>query len=119
MNRLCCFLLLTLFTSGNILRAREDSDNLALECRKSASFLVPADSPGHRNYATERDVQVLHLAIDVTPDFKQRTIQSKTEIRFKPILKPVREIKLDAVNLNIHSVSATEKIENYQATDEH
>jgi aminopeptidase N len=95
-----------------------DVDTELTECMKSASFLAPLDSPDHRKYPTEREVQVLHLAIDVTPDFKNRTIESKTEIRFKPILKPVREIKLDAVNLNVHSVTSTEKIEHFEPTDQ-
>jgi aminopeptidase N len=97
--------------------ARAD-DIAAIECIKSATFLAPLDSPDHLKYAPDREVQVLHLVLDVIPDFKQRTIEGKATLRFKPIAKPVREIKLDAVDLDVHSVSSTEKIQGYQVTGE-
>src|SRR2546423_7057193 len=96
--------------------ARADFDSAATECLKSASFLAPIDSPENRKYAPDREVHLLHLALDVTPDFKQRTVTGKATLRFKPIAKPVRELTLDAVDLNVQSVEATEKIQSYQAT---
>ncbi len=89
-----------------------------IECVKSASFLAPLDSPEQRQYAADREVQALHLALEVTPDFKRRTIQGKAAIRFKPVAKPVQEIKLDAVKLDVGSVSASEKVQAYQVTDD-
>src|SRR5438445_37776 len=88
-----------------------------IECAKSAHFLAPPDSPDHRKYAPDREVEVLHLALDVTPNFQQRTVRGQATWQFKPILKPVRELKLDAVDLTLQSVTATEKIQGYQATD--
>src|ERR1041385_6190425 len=88
-----------------------------VECVKSARFFAPPDSPDHRKYAPDRDVEVLHLALDVTPDFKLRTVASKATWQFKPILKPVSELKLDAVDLSVQSVSSKEKIQGYQVTD--
>src|SRR6266571_3362660 len=96
--------------------ARADSDSTATECLKSASFLAPIDSPENRKYAPDREVHLLHLALDVTPDFKQRTVAGKATLRFKPIAKPVRELKLDAVDLSVQLVEATEKIQAYQVT---
>src|ERR1700720_3067885 len=89
--------------------AGETENNL--ECVKSASFLAPIDSPDYRKYAPDREVNILHLALDVTPDFKQRTIEGKATLKFKPIAKPARELKLDAVDLNVHSITSTEKIQ--------
>src|SRR5262249_39052871 len=89
-----------------------------LVCVKSSSFLAPLDSPDHRKYAPDRDVEILHVAIDVTPDFKQRTIQATAVTRFRPNAKPTQELKLDAVDLRIGSVSATEKIRAWQISDE-
>src|SRR5215831_16539158 len=96
--------------------AETESSNL--ECRKSATFLAPIDSPDYRKYAPDREVEVLHLALDVTPDFKQRTVQGKAIIQFKPILNPVREIRLDAVDLSVDSVTSTERLQAFQVTED-
>src|SRR5689334_25069992 len=91
--------------------AGAETDSARLECQKSASFLAPIDSPDYRKYAPDRDVEVLHLALDVTPDFKQRTVQGKAIIQFKPIIKPVREIRLDGVDLSVEAVTSTERVQ--------
>jgi aminopeptidase N len=110
--------LLLVIIAASSLWARDDENaNAILECRKSSTFLAPIDSPEYIKYAPDRDVQVLHLALDVTPDFKARTVQGTAVWKIKPMLKPVREIKLDAVDLNIHTVTATEKVQGWQATD--
>ena len=83
---------------------------------ETAAFLASGDIPSGRHYAPDREVDVLHLALEVTPDFTQRTIEGRATITFKPILKPVREIKLDAVDLDVHTVTSTEKIQGYQVT---
>jgi aminopeptidase N len=89
-----------------------------IECQKSLSFLAPVDSPDYRKYAPDRDVDVLHLALDVTPDFTNRAVEGKAVWSFKPIAKPTEEIKLDAVELDIHDVTSSEKIAAWQNTDE-
>ncbi|MDB6068185.1 MAG: putative rane alanyl aminopeptidase [Pedosphaera sp.] len=99
--------------------ARAGEELNAVECIKSASFLASMDSSDRLKYAPDRDVEVLHLALDITPDFKQRTMTGKATLRFKPLLNPIQEIKLDAVELEIDSVTSTEKIQGYQVTDEH
>src|SRR5262252_6354968 len=100
-------LLLLLSSFCFALSARAETESTRLECQKSATFLAPIDSPDYRKYAPDRQVEVLHLALDVTPDFKQRTVQGKATIQFKPILNPLREIQLDAVDLSIESVTST------------
>ncbi|MFO1496951.1 MAG: M1 family metallopeptidase [Verrucomicrobiota bacterium] len=87
----------------------------ALSCVKSQTFLAPMDSSDHRKYAPDREVDLLNLALEVTPDFNYRTIDAKAVLRFKPIAKPLRELQLDAVDLNVRSVTGTEKIQGYQA----
>ncbi len=96
----------------------DDDDTIAVERAKSANFLVSLDSSDRLKYAPDRDVQVLHLALDITPNFKERTIQGKAAIQFKPLIKSVQEIKLDSVELNIDSVTSTEKIQGWQSTDD-
>src|SRR5258708_15383875 len=81
--------------------ARAETDSEALECSKSASFLAPLDSPDRFKYAADREVEVIHLALTVTPDFKQRTIQATPPLRFNPIPNPSPQIKLPAFDLTI------------------
>src|SRR5437879_2328298 len=109
--------LLTLVSLVSSLFARAETETTAIECIKSAAFLAPLDSPEHRKYAPDREIDILHLTLDVTPDFKQRTIAGKATIKFKPIAKPFQELKLDAVDLTVESLTATERILGYQVTD--
>src|SRR2546430_57145 len=118
MNRINHILLSACFIGLSGAAVRADIGETAIECTKSATFLAPLDSPSYRKYAPDREVEVLHLALDVTPDFKRRTVEGKATTRFKPIARPVEELKLDAVDLEVHSVTATEKIQTYQVTDE-
>jgi aminopeptidase N len=76
------------------------------------------DLPNAPKYAPDREVQMLHLALDVTPDFKQRTIAAQAVLTFKALAKPVREVQFDAIELNVKSVEATEKIQGYQVTED-
>ena len=86
---------------------------------KATSFRVPAEADGHLNYAPEREVTVLHLVLDVTPDFDRRMVAGKATLQFKPNLKPIQELILDAVDLSIESMTATLKIQAYQVTSDH
>jgi aminopeptidase N len=98
--------------------ARAEDDSTCLECWESARLAAPADSPVRRQYAPDREVEVLHLALEVTPDFKQRTLEGKATLRFRPLVRPLRELKLDAIGLDVRSVTATEKLGAWQATAE-
>src|SRR6266478_5510483 len=118
MNRMCQILMFGCFLCLPSAGARADHDEVALECNKSATFLAPIDSPEHRKYAPDREVQILHLALDISPDFKRRTVSGTATVQFRPTAKPVQEVQLDAVDLNVHSVTATEKIQAYQVTDD-
>ncbi|MGB2865355.1 MAG: M1 family aminopeptidase [Sedimentisphaerales bacterium] len=71
-----------------------------------------------RQYAPDRTADVLHIVIDVTPNFKNRTIAGTTTIKFAPISKPLTELRLDAVDLDVSSVTSSAKIEDYSVTDE-
>ncbi|HEX4349134.1 MAG TPA: hypothetical protein VH251_02040, partial [Verrucomicrobiae bacterium] len=57
-----------------------------------------------------------HLALDVTPDFRHRSISGTAVITFQPNGQPLQEMSLDAVDLRIQSVAATEKIAAYNST---
>src|SRR5256714_5808370 len=117
MNKLCHILLLSCCLGTFSASGLGETEN-NLECVKSAGFLAPIDSADYRKYAPDREVNILHLALDVTPDFKQRTLEGKATLKFKSMAKPARELKLDAVDLTVHSLTATEKIQGYEVTDE-
>jgi aminopeptidase N len=75
-----------------------------------------AASTGSLHYAPSREINIANLILDVTPDFKARTITGKETLRFRPIGLPLQELTLDAVDLTIESVSASQKIMTWQAT---
>ena len=88
-------------------------------CQKLAAGFAPIDSSAYRKYAPDREVDISHLALDVTPDFKRRSVAGRAVITFKPIARRVREFRLDAVDLKIVSVDATAAVEAWQATGQH
>ena len=88
-----------------------------LRCAGALAAFAPVDSAQHRKYAPDREIDILHLALDVTPNFGQRTVAGQATLRFKPIARPLPELRLDAVDLAVQSVSSTEKILAHQATD--
>jgi len=70
-----------------------------------AQFLPPGTTlEGRYHYAPDRQVDVLHIKLDVVPDFKNRTVAGTTSITAKVIAKPVEVLRLDAINLNIKEV---------------
>jgi aminopeptidase N len=69
-------------------------------------------------YAPDREADILHIIIDVTPDFKKRMITGKTTTKFAPISKPLTGFRLDAIDLDVSSVTSSAKIEGYSVTDE-
>lgn len=77
-----------------------------------------ADSAGDIKYAPDRKVDILHVALDVTPDFAKRTVSGEALLTFKPIAKPLDELRLDAVNLTVSSVSGTTPLAAYRSTDQ-
>ncbi len=80
-------------------------------------FLQTGDAPNVRKYAPDRLVDVLRIAIDVTPDFAERTVMGETTITFAPISKPVQELKLNATQLAVEEVSGSVEIAEHEATD--
>lgn len=101
--------------SGGLARAEGEAERLVCSQR----LLAPPAPSGsaERKYAPDRQIQVQHLQLDITPDFKARTIAGKAVMRFKPVVRPARELRLDSVDLNIQSVSATESVHSWQVTD--
>jgi aminopeptidase N len=71
--------------------------------------------PVHQ-YAPSREFDLLHLALDVTPDFRRRTITATATLRLKPIALPLPEVRLDAVDLTVTNLTASEPVRGWQVT---
>ncbi|RZK30942.1 MAG: hypothetical protein EOO61_18645, partial [Hymenobacter sp.] len=74
--------------------------------------------PG-RKYARDRLADIEHVALDVTPDFKNRTVSGTVTLSFSPIGLPLPALTLDAVDLSIDKVTLTGAgLAGYQSTAE-
>ena len=70
-----------------------------------------------RKYAPQRRVDILHIKIDVTPDFSARRVTGVTDITFTPLLKPLRELILDACDLEVEAIWSQRDISAWHAED--
>ncbi|TWU30874.1 M1 family aminopeptidase [Novipirellula artificiosorum] len=85
--------------------ATSAEDLICRYCLESQAGLVRGvELEGAHHYAPDREVDVLHIRIDVTPDFAQRTVSGTTSITATPIAKPVDLICLDAKDLKVTEV---------------
>ncbi len=78
------------------------------ECLRCDKHLLPPVLkliPG-RKYARDRRADILHVKLDVTPDFAKRTVSGTATLRFKPIALPLDKLELDAVDLKISTITA-------------
>lgn len=83
------------------------------------SQLLPLglDLEGKYHYAPVRQVDVLHIKLDVTPDFEKRTVQGTTSITASPIAEPVQLLRLDAVDLQVSKVVCAEaSVDDFNST---
>jgi hypothetical protein len=69
-------LILSATVSLGPLAARAETVARELRCYRATAAFAPVDSSEHRKYAPDREIDILHLALDITPDFKARTIGS-------------------------------------------
>jgi aminopeptidase N len=89
----------------------------SLRCRcQSAAF--GAGIPEDQRYAPDRRVDVLHQKIEVTPDFERSAVAGTVTLTFKPIASPLEELRLNAVDLDIASVSGSTKVAAHHVADE-
>ena len=87
-------------------------------CRYGSEELVSQlkASASGRQYAPDRQVDLLHLKLDVTPDFKKRTVSGTCELTFVPLARPLRELTLNAIDLNVRSIKANVEISDFEMT---
>ena len=59
---------------------------------------------GRYQYAPVRQVDVLHIKLDVTPDWAAKTVSGTSSITAKPISEPVSVLRLDAIDIRVNEV---------------
>jgi aminopeptidase N len=74
------------------------------------------DSGNGRRYAPDRTVDVLHIRIDVTPDFARHTVRGTTSLTFRPIATPLEQLRLDGVDLTVSGVRADVPVADHTVT---
>jgi aminopeptidase N len=95
------------------LMAHADSDAI-----NRALAAAPIDSPVFRKYAPDRDIDIQHVLLDVTPDFRERSIEAQMTMTFRPISQRVEEVRLNAVDLRVRDLVSSEPLEHYENTGE-
>ncbi|MDJ0707566.1 MAG: M1 family metallopeptidase [Leptolyngbyaceae cyanobacterium MO_188.B28] len=74
-----------------------DTDN-----NRHKSFELPGARP---HYTPDRPGQVEHIALDLTLDIPNRSYQGVCQIRLTPVRDKIDRLTLDAINLQIQSVT--------------
>jgi aminopeptidase N len=91
-------------------------------CKRIATEWLAAeakpDQAPSRKYAPDKHIDVMHLKLEVTPDFGNRAVTGKATMEFQPVARPLRQLKLNAVDLQIESVESKHKIQAYQVTED-
>ena len=72
-----------------------------------------------RKYAPPRYLDLIHLKLQVTPDFKERTVSGTATLEFAPIGKSLTEWQLDAIDLDVKAVRGSVEIADYTSSREH
>ena len=70
-------------------------------CRSFTKWTLKDESP---KYAPDRSCDVVHLQVKVEPDLPRRAISATATLRLAASYGPFESIRLDAVDLDIHSV---------------
>ena len=107
-----------LFLHASVSKAEEIGLEQASMCRYGSEEIVSQlkASASGRQYAPDRQVDLLHLKLDVTPDFKKRTVAGSCELTFVPLARPLSELTLNAIDLDVQNVEANVKISDYEMT---
>lgn len=89
-------------------------------CRLCALRAAPSgpESASYKKYAPDRTVDLLHLKLEVTPDFEHKSIEGTATLRFKPLHRPLQELRLDAVRLAVEGIQSSVSSVEHQVTDE-
>lgn len=68
-------------------------------------FALPGTPPA---WPPDRRFEVVHMVIDVAPDFATRSIRGEVELTLRPLGSPLHRVELDAVEMTIEQVGEPE-----------
>lgn len=75
------------------------------QVHERAAMLPPGlELEGSHHYAPDRQVDVTHIKLDVTPNFASKTVAGTATITATVLAAPVEVLRLDAVNLAVTAV---------------
>ncbi len=80
-------------------------------------MLSPSLRGDEIKYAPDRKVEIRHLALDVTPDFERRSLRGEMMLTFRPLGKPLDELRLDGIDMTVDKVVCSAKLAGHQVTD--
>lgn len=88
-----------------ILSTTHAEETICRYCQQAAQGMpLGIELDGNHHYAPDRQVDVLHIKLDVTPDFSRRTVAGTTSITATPISKPITLLRLDAQDIQVTEV---------------
>ncbi|KLU06774.1 Aminopeptidase [Rhodopirellula islandica] len=96
--------ILGLLIGAGQIHAEEVICRYCAEAHAQARLPLGLTLTGRYQYAPVRQVDVLHIKLDVTPDWEAKTVSGTSSITAKPIAKPVSVLRLDAIDLQIKEV---------------
>lgn len=79
---------------------------------------APIDSPYHRKFAPDRIVDIQHVRLEVTPNFQDQSLSGSMKMTFRPIGKPTRELRLNAIDLRVSNLRSSGPLESWDNTGE-
>ncbi len=95
-----------------------ESEQHCRYCNALQAWADPPQASNGRNYAPDRQVDVQHIKLDVTPDFEHGTVSGTATIRFAPISKPAKSLRLDGVRLDVSDVRSKHPVSDFSVDDE-
>lgn len=75
-------------------------DTLSVTASRISSFTRPAYNP-----SATRTHDLIHTKLDVSFDWQRQYLNGKAVLELKPILRPSKEVRLDAKGFDIHKVA--------------
>lgn len=99
---------------------------LAVPAHSSAHELICAgafrgaaqSSSAPRQYVPQRQIDILHLALDVTPLWLERAVEGIATLTYTPLPGEVREFVLHAVDLRVSQVRSSAELQGWENTGE-
>ncbi len=89
-------------------------------CKAHFKISVPSEAElthgsNTRNYARDREIDLKHVLLDLTPDFDTRELDGIATLTFSPIAKPINQLKLDGINLDVSAIEASVPLTGWEA----